>query len=261
MAGDRRLADELISRRLAGTEEESVLLIKEGRVIVDGAPALNPDRRVSADTHVSISEARPYVSRGGDKLKAALTDLAVSVAGKKCLDAGAGSGGFTDVLLKEGAASVLAVDVGYGQFDWSLRNDPRVELLERTNIRKADPMDLGGPFDLVIADLSFISLTAVISVLTQVASADGHLLLLVKPQFEAPREEIPPGGVVGDPSVWSAAIRSVCDSLIDNGWSPRGVVPSRLPGARGNREFFVLASKGPGLDPKEMIALAVAEAS
>lgn len=260
MAGDRRLAEELISRRLAGTEEESQLLIKEGRIMVDGAPALNPNRRVSAKSQISISAAEPYVSRGGEKLQGALTDLAVKVSGKKCLDAGTGSGGFTDVLLKEGAASVLAVDVGYGQFDWSLRNDPRVKLLERTNIRKADPMDLGGPFDLVVADLSFISLTAVTSVLTQAASPDGHLLLLVKPQFEAPRGEVPPGGVVGDPSVWSAAIQSVCDSLIGNGWSPRRVVPSRLPGARGNREFFVLASKGAGEDPKEMIALAVSEA-
>lgn len=188
---------------------------------------------------------RRFVSRGGEKLDGALEDLGIDPSGERCLDAGAGSGGFTDCLLQRGASSVVAVDVGYGQFDWRLRNDPRVTLIERTNIRIVDPAVLGGPFGLVVADLSFISLEMVLGVLIAAAGDRGDLLLLVKPQFEAPRNQVPVGGVVRDPQVWKGAIDRIARALSRLGRETTGTAESRVAGAKGNREFFLWAKAGP----------------
>ncbi|MGH2707492.1 MAG: TlyA family RNA methyltransferase, partial [Actinomycetota bacterium] len=184
----------------------------------------------------------------------------------RCLDVGAAQGGFTDCLLQAGAREVVAVDVGYGDFDWRLRNDSRVRLLERTNIRTLDLSSLGAPFDVVAADLSFISLTLVADRLIEGAASRGDLVLLVKPQFEAPRSEVGPGGIVADPAVWARSLESVTRALGERGLATVAVAPSRLPGARGNREFFVRARRGlpassaPGGRP-ELIRRAITEAA
>lgn len=257
-----RLADELVARGLAASVEEAHRLITGGRVTVNGAPALNPERRIKGIERLSVSENRSLASRGTLKLSPVLKEVGLDLARTKCLDVGAGSGGFTDALLEAGAESVVAVDVGYGQFDWRLRNDPRVRLLERTNIRTIDPQSLGQrDFDVIVADLSFISLAAVIEVLSPLADAGGAMVLLVKPQFEAPRESVPPGGVVVDPEVWKTSLRSVCDSLSKSGWTVLAVRPSSILGAEGNREFFVYARRGRPSDAEGLIQVAASESS
>ncbi|HLJ08339.1 MAG TPA: TlyA family RNA methyltransferase, partial [Acidimicrobiia bacterium] len=228
----RRLDRELVVRGLAADRDEALALVADQRVLVDGAPALTPDRLVGgqADMHV-LRPARAYASRGGEKLAGALDDLGLSPAGRRCLDAGAGHGGFTDCLLQRGANSVVAVDVGYGDLDWTLRTDPRVQVIERCNIRTADPAELGAPFDLVVADLSFISLAAVAGVLTGATAPEGDLLVLVKPQFEAPPSDVEAGGIVTDPEVWAATIRTVAAAFRERGLGTAGLAASRLKGA------------------------------
>ncbi|MGH2812475.1 MAG: TlyA family RNA methyltransferase [Actinomycetota bacterium] len=254
----RRLDREMIRRGLVRTREDALRLIENRQVLVQGAFAVKPTTLIARDAslHVLPSEHR-FVSRGGDKLEGALEDLGVSVEGKRCLDAGAGTGGFTDCLLARGASHVTAVDVGYGDFDWRLRNDPRVTLWERTNLRRAEGDSLGGPFGLVVADLSFISLKMVLDPLVA-AGSDADFLLMVKPQFEAPRDEVGEGGIVRDPAVWGRALRAVAAALTERGLRMSAVVPSRVLGARGNQEFFVLARiEGPAGSPEELITGAV----
>lgn len=190
----------------------------------------------------------------------ALRRFSIRTEGRRCLDAGAGSGGFTDCLLKHGAAGVVAVDVGYGQFDWKLRNDPRVELHERTNIRTIEPASLGAPFDLIVCDLSFISITAVISTLVAVAGPGADMLLMVKPQFEAPRRSVPTGGVVKDSAVWAEAMRKVATATLAQGWGIAGVAPSVIAGVKGNREFFMWSSKEAPSEFERSVEGAVREA-
>ncbi len=256
----RRLDRELVERGLAADPPEARRLIAEQRILVDGAPALQPSRMVTASSSLHVlGPPRPFVTRGGTKLAGALDDLGVAVAGRRCLDAGAGAGGFTDVLLQRGAREVVAVDVGYGDFDWSLRNDPRVRLLERVNIRTVDPVALGPPFDLVVADLSFISLVAVLDRLVPATAPVGDLLLMVKPQFEAPRDDVAAGGVVDDPAVWGTAVRRVAEALWARGVGTAGLAPSRLRGAEGNQEFFLRGRHdAPQPDPGVLQAAAVA---
>jgi 23S rRNA (cytidine1920-2'-O)/16S rRNA (cytidine1409-2'-O)-methyltransferase len=240
----RRLDRELVDRGLAADVEQAHALIGQRRVLVDGAPALSASRLVAGSSSLRVEDAaRRFVSRGGTKLEGALEDLGISVTGRRCLDAGAGVGGFTDCLLQRGARSVVAVDVGYGDFDWRLRGDPRVRLLERVNVRTLDAAELGEPFDLIVADLSFISLVAVLDVLVGSAGPGADLLLLVKPQFEAPRGDVGPGGIVDDPRVWEAALSRVGSGLSDRGFATVATVPSRLKGAEGNQEFFLLARR------------------
>ncbi|HEV2906419.1 MAG TPA: TlyA family RNA methyltransferase, partial [Actinomycetota bacterium] len=189
----RRLDLELVRRGLARTPAEAAEAILAGRVLVAGKPALKPTGLVAVADQLTVTEESPrYVSRGGEKLEAALKRFEVDVSGRRCLDAGAGTGGFTDALLARGADRVLAVDVGYGQFAWSLRTDPRVTVIERRNVRNLQPTDLPYSPDLVAADLSFISLTRVLDPLHLVADEGAEFLLLVKPQFEAPREFVEP---------------------------------------------------------------------
>jgi 23S rRNA (cytidine1920-2'-O)/16S rRNA (cytidine1409-2'-O)-methyltransferase len=197
---------------------------------------------------------------GGDKLDAALDDFRVDVAGRRCLDAGAGSGGFTDCLLSRGAAEVVAVDVGYGQFDWGLRRDPRVRLLERTNLRLLGPGELGDPFDVVVADLSFISLAAVLGPLVAAAAPGAEFVLLVKPQFEAPAADVGAGGVVRDPGVWRRALGSVSGALGRHGLGVAGIVAARPRGAKGNQEFFVRARPGSAASDEALVETLVGAA-
>jgi 23S rRNA (cytidine1920-2'-O)/16S rRNA (cytidine1409-2'-O)-methyltransferase len=193
----------------------------------------------TADPVALAGPARRWASRGGDKLAPALERLAVPVAGRRCLDAGASTGGFTDVLLAAGAAEVVAVDVGYGQLDDRLRRDPRVRVLDRTNVRALDAEAVGGPVELTLADLSFISLRLVLPVLAGLTRDGGDLLLLVKPQFEAGREAVGRGGVVRDPAARAAAVRGVAEAAAALGLGVAGLCPSPLPGPAGNLELFL----------------------
>jgi len=252
----RRLDRELVSRGLAQDESEALRLITDRRVLVDGGPALQPSRMVAPSDQVRVLRPPPaFVTRGGLKLAGALDDLGIAVEGRRCLDVGAGAGGFTDCLLQRGAREIVAVDVGYGDFDWSLRNDTRVRLLERVNIRTADPSLLGPPFDVIVADLSFISLVAVLDRLVAAAAPGADFVLLVKPQFEAPRADVAPGGVVDDPAVWVGALERVATALATRGIGTAAIAPSRVRGAEGNQEFFLWAREDAGpVDPAALDA-------
>jgi 23S rRNA (cytidine1920-2'-O)/16S rRNA (cytidine1409-2'-O)-methyltransferase len=241
----RRLDVELVRRSLAASPEEAAEIVAAGRVTVAGRTVENPGSQVAADEPIRVLRPpRAHASRGGAKLAPALARFGVDPAGRRCLDAGAAAGGFTDVLLAGGASSVVAVDVGYGQLSWRLRRDPRVTVLERTNVRDLRPEDLPGPVDLVTADLSFISLVTVLPALVSVAAAGGDLVLLVKPQFEATRDEVEPGGVVTDPGVWLRTLRRVAAACGGVGAGPLGAMASPVPGPAGNVEFFLHAGVG-----------------
>ncbi|MEX2458440.1 MAG: TlyA family RNA methyltransferase, partial [Actinomycetota bacterium] len=210
----RRLDAELLRRGLATSRAEAAAAIREGRVTVSGSPAVKAATLVSPEDPLVIrGPARRFASRGGEKLDAALERFAVEVAGRRCLDAGASTGGFTDCLLGRGAAEVLAVDVGYGQLAWRLREDPRVTVLERTNARDLRPDDLPFAADVVTADLSFIALASVVPALVACAAPGADLVVLVKPQFEAGREAVGKGGVVSDPGAWREAMAAVAGAL------------------------------------------------
>lgn len=245
-----RLDAELVRRGLAPSRERAARLIADGRVKVSGAVATKPATGVTTDVAIVVREAAEgpdYVSRGAHKLVGALAafgPLGLEVAGRRCLDAGASTGGFTDVLLRAGAREVVAVDVGYGQLDWSLRQDPRVRVHDRTNVRTLSLEDIGDPVDLVVGDLSFISLVLVIDALTAVTSEDGDLALMVKPQFEVGKERVGKGGVVRDPGLRAEAVLAVVAAAEDRGWGARAVTVSPLPGPSGNVEFFVWLRRG-----------------
>jgi 23S rRNA (cytidine1920-2'-O)/16S rRNA (cytidine1409-2'-O)-methyltransferase len=235
-----RLDRELVRRGLAPSREAAGAAIRAGRVLVGGAVAAKASTLVSTADPVALAgPARRWASRGGDKLAPALERLRVPVAGRRCLDAGASAGGFTDVLLRAGAAEVVAVDVGYGQLDQRLRQDPRVRVLDRTNVRALDAEPIGGPVELTAADLSFISLRLVLPVLARLTRDDGDLVLLVKPQFEAGREAVGRGGVVRDPAARAAAVRGVAEAGVPLGLGVAGICPSPLPGPAGNLELFL----------------------
>ncbi|MCU0269090.1 MAG: TlyA family RNA methyltransferase [Acidimicrobiales bacterium] len=228
-------------RGLAPSREQARTAIEQGRVLVGGAPADKASRQVGPDEPVVVQGPPPrYVSRGGEKLEAALAAFDLRVGGVRALDAGASTGGFTDCLLQHGAASVAAVDVGYGQLHERLRADPRVSVHERSNLRHLDPRAVGGPFDLVVADLSFISLRLVADVLVAAASPGGELVVLVKPQFEVGRAEASKGrGVIRDPASWAGALRDVVAAVASRGAVMMGAVVSPITGSDGNVEFLV----------------------
>lgn len=214
---------------------------------VNGLVAPRAASLVDEESPISLTEAGPsWAGRGGVKLAAALECFRVDPAGKRCLDVGASTGGFTDVLLTRGAAAVSAVDVGYGQLDWRLRSDPRTTVHDRTNFRTADPEGLGAPFDLITADVSFISLALLAGKLAACGRPGTEYVVLVKPQFEVGRQRVSRGGVVTDPALQGAVVRAVADALGAAGVVPIGVCPSPITGASGNREFFLHAVKGPG---------------
>ncbi len=234
-------------------------------VRVRGMPATKAAALVDTEEAITISEeTEGFVSRGGLKLDGVLRRWSVPVIDRRWLDAGASTGGFTDRLLQGGAASVVAVDVGYGQLDWRLRNDSRVIVLERINVRTLSVKDLPWQPEGVVADLSFISLKLVMAALAGVACEDADFLLLVKPQFEVGRDAVPRGGVVRDPVMWSTAIHAVVDSGAQAGLGAVAVAPSDVPGPAGNREFFLHLRRGSAAflpDVGHAIERAVAEAA
>jgi 23S rRNA (cytidine1920-2'-O)/16S rRNA (cytidine1409-2'-O)-methyltransferase len=245
-----RLDAELVRRGLARSREHASELIAAHRVKVAGALATKPATGVSTDVALVVvpDPDRPdYVSRGGHKLAGALKvfePLGLRVEGRRCLDAGASTGGFTDVLLRAGAREVVAVDVGYGQLAWALRQDPRVAVHDRTNIRDLTVDGVAGPVDLVVGDLSFISLGLVLDALIGVTGADGDLALMVKPQFEVGRDRVGKGGVVRDPDLRASAVTAVADAAARRGWGAQAVTTSPLPGPSGNIEYFLWLRHG-----------------
>jgi 23S rRNA (cytidine1920-2'-O)/16S rRNA (cytidine1409-2'-O)-methyltransferase len=243
----RRLDVEMVRRGLASSRSEAALAIRAGKVTIGGRPALKASTLVASDEPIGLAgPARRFVSRGGEKLDAALGVFSVRVREVTALDAGASTGGFTDCLLTRGAKRVFAVDVGYGQLDWRLRADPRVMVLERTNVRDLRPEDLPEAPDVVTADLSFISLSVVIPALVRSAKPGADFVVLVKPQFEAGRSEVGDGGVVSDPEVWRRVLRSVVEAFRAEGLSLLGLMPSPLVGPAGNVEFLLHARAAAG---------------
>lgn len=236
-----RLDRELVRRGLVDSREAAQEVIAAGQVTVDGAPGCKPSTMVGQQQHVVVSgPGRRWVSRGGDKLDGALDVLALDVAGRVCLDVGASTGGFTDVLLARGAAAVVAVDVGYGQLAWKLRTDPRVVVVERTHVRDLTATHLAGHVpDLVVADLSFISLASVLRPLRTIIGPGAEWCCLVKPQFEVGRESVGRRGVVRDPQAWRRALEFVRDSAAQVGLVIAGGTVSPLRGPAGNVEFFL----------------------
>lgn len=263
----RRLDTDLVRRGLAPSRGHAQEMINQGRVTVDGAPADKPARMVAPGEAVAVARVTsPWASRGAEKLLGALAAFPdVDPAGRTCLDAGASTGGFTDVLLDRGAAAVWAVDVGYGQLAWHLRQDPRVLVAERVNVRRltADdvPAGLPGPVTLVVADVSFISLALVLPALADVSSPAADHLLLVKPQFEAGRDAVGKGGVVRDPEVWRKALLDVAHAAAACGLAPAGACVSPQSGPAGNVEFFWWLRADGVTDPEPAADRAVAAAA
>jgi 23S rRNA (cytidine1920-2'-O)/16S rRNA (cytidine1409-2'-O)-methyltransferase len=246
-----RLDAELVRRGLARSREHAADLVAQGRVKVAGVVATKPATGVTTDVALLVADDpdRPdYVSRGGHKLAGALAvfePAGLVVAGRRCLDAGASTGGFTDVLLRHGAAQVVAVDVGYGQLAWRLQQDERVDVHDRTNIRELTTDLIGGPVEVVVGDLSFISLHLVLDALLGVVVPDADLALMVKPQFEVGKDRVGKGGVVRDPELRAEAVQAVADAAAARGWGARMVARSPLPGPSGNVEFFLWLRRGP----------------
>jgi 23S rRNA (cytidine1920-2'-O)/16S rRNA (cytidine1409-2'-O)-methyltransferase len=261
-----RLDAELVRRGLARSREHAAELIAERRVSVSGATASKPATAVTTDVALvvapdpTIPGGEEYVSRGGHKLAGALAafrPLGLEVAGRRCLDAGASTGGFTDVLLREGAREVVAVDVGYGQLAWRLQQDDRVLVRDRTNVREIDLDAVGGPVDLVVGDLSFISLTLVLDALIAVTAEGADLVPMVKPQFEVGKERVGKGGVVRDPGLRAGAVATVAEAAAARGWGARAVTVSPLPGPSGNVEFFLWLRRGAGVVDRAAIEAVV----
>ncbi len=232
--------DAAVAERGGITRSQARSLIMEGRVRVDGVPATKAGQNVRADADIVIARPRRYVSRGGEKLERALDAFALDVRGRAALDVGASTGGFTDCLLQRGAVSVTAVDVGYGQLDWKLRNDPRVRVLERTNFRLLPDDAFPDGFDAVAIDASFISLLTILARAKAYLRPGGDVVALVKPQFEAGRERLGSGGVVRDAAVHRAVLRDVRDGVRTLGLVPVALEASPLTGPAGNREFLML---------------------
>jgi 23S rRNA (cytidine1920-2'-O)/16S rRNA (cytidine1409-2'-O)-methyltransferase len=259
----QRLDAELVRRGLARSREHAAELITAGRVTVAGVRATKPATAIGLDAALLVRDDpdRPdYVSRGGHKLAGALDAFlprGLVVEGRRCLDAGASTGGFTDVLLRHGAREVVAVDVGYGQLAWSLRQDDRVTVHDRTNIRTLTPDVVGGPVGLVVGDLSFISLALVLDALIGVTEPDGDLALMVKPQFEVGRDRVGKGGVVRTPELRVEAVTGVAAAAERRGWGARAVATSPLPGPSGNVEFFLWLRRGPAAVRADDIAAEV----
>jgi 23S rRNA (cytidine1920-2'-O)/16S rRNA (cytidine1409-2'-O)-methyltransferase len=255
-----RLDAELVRRGLARSRDQAADLIESRSVLVGGIPASKPATQVDAETSIVLQGDRDdFVSRGGHKLAGALDVFTeIVVEGKRSLDAGASTGGFTDVLLRRGASQVVAVDVGYGQLAWELRQDPRVIILDRTNIRHLTGEMVGEPIDLVVADLSFISLTLVLPALAAVSKPDADFVLMVKPQFEVGREKLGAGGVVRDPVLRRAAVMDVAESAYDVGLGTRGIAASPLPGPAGNVEYFLWFRRGAGEIDQSALDYAIA---
>jgi 23S rRNA (cytidine1920-2'-O)/16S rRNA (cytidine1409-2'-O)-methyltransferase len=268
VAAGARVDAELVRRGLARSREQAASLVAAGRVRADGRVVGKPAVRVAAGTELVV-EADPadpgYASRAAHKLAGALVELGpqgLAVRGRRCLDVGASTGGFTDVLLRGGATQVLCLDVGHDQLVPWLRDDPRTVVLEGRNIRDVTLADLGGTVDLVVADVSFISLVLVLPVLTGLVDPEARppadLLLMVKPQFEVGRERLGSGGVVRRPDLRADAVRRVAEAGQGLGWGAHGILRSPLPGPSGNLEYFLWLRRGPGTLTADAVDRAVA---
>lgn len=236
----KRLDLVIVEKELAKSRRRAQAMIIGGKVFVNNRLADKSGTMVSSDDRIVIRGMdMPYVSRGGLKLEAALKENSISVSKRICLDVGASTGGFTDCLLQNGASIVFAVDVGYGQLAWKLRQDPRVVVIERTNIRHMSPQILTSPIDLVTVDVSFISLKIVVPAIIHLMQQSADILALIKPQFEVGKGKVGKGGVVRDPAMHSEVIRDLKFFFIKNGLICNSVIPSPVLGPKGNREFIV----------------------
>jgi 23S rRNA (cytidine1920-2'-O)/16S rRNA (cytidine1409-2'-O)-methyltransferase len=237
----RRLDIELVEQGYFRSRDDAMRAVLAGDVSGSGMRYTSPGTQVKPGCELHVRNAKPYVSRGGLKLEGALDTFDVDVEGLDCIDIGCSTGGFTDCLLKRGARSVASVDVGYAQFDWSLRNDPRVTLMERTNI-----VDVPGEalYDLAVCDVSFTSVEAIIGAVERLLKPDGTFLTLVKPQFEAKRSDVGEGGVVTDPAVRKAAVEKVARAFEAAGIAPQELCASPITGHKGNHEYLLLGRKG-----------------
>jgi 23S rRNA (cytidine1920-2'-O)/16S rRNA (cytidine1409-2'-O)-methyltransferase len=235
--GRVRLDQALVAQGLVTSRQRAQAMVRAGLVRVAGALADRPDQMVDPAVPIDLERAKIYVSRGGDKLAAALDAFGIDPSGRVCLDVGASTGGFTDVLLQRGAARVIAVDVGYGQLAWSLRQDARVTLLERVNIRHLERLPI--PADLAVIDVSFISLRLVLPRVAALLSPPGDVVALVKPQFEVGKGLVGKGGVVRDPAQHEQVLRELNGFAAELGYTVAGQIPSPLLGAKGNREFLM----------------------
>ncbi len=237
-----RLDRLLVERGLVESRERGHALILAGQVLVQGQKRDKAGALVPEDAEIRIlGEVLPYVSRGGFKLERALKEFSVSVKGKTALDVGASTGGFTDCLLQHGAEKVFAVDVGYGQLAWKLRQDPRVITIERVNIRDIAQSLIPEPIDIAVIDVSFISLEKVIPALLKFLKPDSEIIALIKPQFEVGRGQVGKGGIVRDEAARTAAVKRIEDCVRDLGFDVKGIIPSPITGQDGNVEFLLYA--------------------
>jgi 23S rRNA (cytidine1920-2'-O)/16S rRNA (cytidine1409-2'-O)-methyltransferase len=235
-----RLDRLLVDRAVVESRERGQALILAGQVLINGRKEDKAGALVPGDAEVRIlGEVLPYVSRGGLKLEAALHEFNVSVAGLTALDIGASTGGFTDCLLQHGASRVYAVDVGYGQMAWKLRQDERVVVIERANIRNLDPALIPGPADIVVIDVSFISLEKVVPAAVKFLKPAAEMIALIKPQFEVGREQVGKGGIVRDAGARDAAVRRIEDFVRTQDFEIAGLMPSPITGQDGNKEFLL----------------------
>jgi 23S rRNA (cytidine1920-2'-O)/16S rRNA (cytidine1409-2'-O)-methyltransferase len=237
-----RLDRLLVERGLAPSREKAQAIIAAGQVLVNGQRQDKAGMAVPSDAELRITgEVLPFVSRGGLKLEAALKVFRISVEGRTALDIGASTGGFTDCLLQHGCEKVYAVDVGYGQLAWKLRQDPRVVVIERTNIREMEPSLVPGPVDIVVIDVSFISLEKVVPAVLKFLKKGSELIALIKPQFEAGRGQVGKGGIVRDEAARTAVVERISGFVRDQGLDVKGVIPSPITGQDGNVEFLIYA--------------------
>ncbi len=237
LAQRRRLDQALVDRGLVASRERAQAMVRAGLVRVAGVTMGQPDQLVTAEQAIEVAGTTSYVSRGGEKLAAALDAFAIDPGGRTCLDVGASTGGFTDVLLQRGAARVIAVDVGYGQLAWRLRQDARVTVMERVNIRHLDRLPM--PADLAVIDVSFISLRLVLPRVRELLSPPGEVVALVKPQFEVGKGSVGKGGVVRDPEQHREVVSGLSRFAREIGYTVAGEIPSPIEGAKGNREFLL----------------------
>lgn len=242
MARRHRLDQELVDQGLFATTQDAMRAVMAGEVFTTDRRLTSPGEQVKRGIELHVRGRIPFVSRGGVKLQHGLDELGLDVRGRDCLDIGCSTGGFTDCLLRNGAATVLAVDVGYAQFDWSLRQDPRVTLVERTNVVDLPLHELAHPVDVAVCDVSFTSVLAVLPAVVALLRPWGRFLTLVKPQFEAPREEVGEGGVVRSESVRLAALERVRNGLEQAGFHIEGSCTSPIRGRKGNEEYLLLAT-------------------
>lgn len=238
-----KLADVLVERNLTSTLKEAKAIILAGKVLVDGKKVDKAGTRVAASASVEIIEDMPYVSRGGVKLEKVFLDFGLNARGKKAIDVGSSTGGFTDFLLQSGADKVLAIDVGYGQLAWNLRQSPKVIVMERTNIRNISTQKIPFLSDLTVVDVSFISIKTIFKNLLEITAGGGEILILIKPQFELAREDVQKGGVIRSKELHQKTLQEVIEAVSNYGVEIKNITFSKLQGAKGNIEFWLYVKK------------------